>query len=136
MKKENMFPFPKRLLTVMLFIFLVIVASIFVYVQFLFIQKEKVSFPEDSYSKEYDCLNTVDDKESAKECFNSFFTETLENIREESGEDGIPESVSEMYEEISEEDIHTYEGEVFHITKDKYGKFYYIKDGMIVSDGN
>ncbi|MGM0629260.1 MAG: hypothetical protein ACQESA_02440 [Patescibacteria group bacterium] len=129
-----MFPFSKRILTTMLFVFLVIVASVFVYVQFLFIQKEKVLFPEEGYSVEYNCSGKVKDRESAKECFNAFFMTVLKNIEEEKGSAGLSEDVRRKYEKIDKEDVSIYEEEVYYIAKDVNGKFYYIKNGVVVSE--
>ena len=80
----------------------------------------------------FECPMTVEDRRGAKDCFNIYFEQQLEEQLSIRGEEGIPDHVLELFEEVDETQIDSDNDGNWIIIKDGYGTPYYIKNGVIM----
>ena len=118
----------------MLFIFILIVTGVFMYVQFLLIQKDEINISEEVYSKQYQCHVAVEGKSEAIECFNNFFDITLDRLASRERGEEVPKILLDIYSEVKKEEIYTTGGGIYRIDRGGFDSPYFIEDGNVFID--
>jgi len=83
---------------------------------------------EEGVSKLYRCPKSVEDKESAATCFNSYFQQKTDEIQVE--RDKIPEHILELHAPVTKNNIVINNGQ-YLIDRNGYGTPYFIKDSVV-----